>query len=185
MMLATLSSACGLLLFKRQAEDGRPWYANPSFWGGFLLLVVNASVLDLLAFAVTPLSIIAPFAGDGPPLPPATTTATTATTAITITSTSTSTSSITSITPSSTSTSTSTTSGLTIVFSVLLVYVGCCGVREAPRGSTLAAVGVIVVGVTLAACFGPHSNRGVTPADMARLMATRAAVRLRRHVTHI
>ena len=69
MMLATLSSACGLLLFKRQAEDGRPWYANPSFWGGFLLLVVNASVLDLLAFAVTPLSIIAPFAGDGPPLP--------------------------------------------------------------------------------------------------------------------
>ena len=63
---------------------------------------------------------------------------------------------------------------LTIVFSVLLVYVGCCGVREAPRGSTLAAVGVIVVGVTLAACFGPHSNRGVTPADMARLMARHA-----------
>ena len=71
-------------------------------------------------------------------------------------------------------TSTSTTSGLTIVFSVLLVYVGCCGVREAPRGSTLAAVGVIVVGVTLAACFGPHSNRGVTPADMSRLMARHA-----------
>ena len=46
--------------------------------------------------------------------------------------------------------------------------------REAPRGSTLAAVGVIVVGVTLAACFGPHSNRGVTPADMARLMARHA-----------
>ena len=48
------------------------------------------------------------------------------------------------------------------------MYVGCCGVREAPRGSTLAAVGVIVVGVTLAACFGPHSHRGVTPADMAQ-----------------
>ena len=33
------------------------------WWLGFLLLVINATAIDLLAYGITPLSLIAPFAG--------------------------------------------------------------------------------------------------------------------------
>merc|ERR1719174_1547584 len=95
-----------------------PWYKNVWFWAGMTLIIVNASLLDIVAFAVTPLSLIAPFAG------------------------------------------------LTIVFSVVLVGIGCFGVREKPSTFSVISVGLIVLGVTMAATFGPHEDRALRPADM-------------------
>ena len=54
MMLGTLSSACGMLLLKRATLGSGPvppWYKNAWWWAGILLLVVNASLLDVVAFA--------------------------------------------------------------------------------------------------------------------------------------
>ena len=121
MVLGTLSSACGMLLLKRATLGPAPvppWYKNVWFWAGMSLIVVNASLLDIVAFAVTPLSLIAPFAG------------------------------------------------LTIVFSVVLVGIGCFGVREKPSTFSVISVGLIVLGVTMAATFGPHEDRALRPADM-------------------
>merc|ERR1719352_1629715 len=86
------------------------------------LIVINASLLDIVAFAVTPLSLIAPFAG------------------------------------------------LTIVFSVVLVGMGCFGVRETPTTFGVVSVGLIVFGVTMAATFGPHEDRALRPADMQLIL---------------
>ena len=121
MVLGTLSSACGMLLLKRATLGPAPvppWYKNVWFWAGMSLIVVNASLLDIVAFGVTPLSLIAPFAG------------------------------------------------LTIVFSVVLVGIGCFGVREKPSTFSVISVGLIVLGVTMAATFGPHEDRALRPADM-------------------
>merc|ERR1719454_221558 len=65
MILGTLCSACGMLLLKRASlgPNPPPWYRNPHFWGGLFLFIATASLLDVVAFAVTPLSLIAPFAG--------------------------------------------------------------------------------------------------------------------------
>ena len=125
MVLGTLSSACGMLLLKRATLGPAPvppWYKNVWFWSGMSLIVVNASLLDIVAFAVTPLSLIAPFAG------------------------------------------------LTIVFSVVLVGVGCFGVREKPSTFSVISVGLIVLGVTMAATFGPHEDRALRPADMQLIL---------------
>ena len=131
MVLGTLSSACGMLLLKRATLGPGPvppWYKNVWFWAGMLLIVVNASLLDIVAFAVTPLSLIAPFAG------------------------------------------------LTIVFSVVLVGVGCFGVREVPSPMTMISVGVIVFGVTIAATFGPHEDKALRPADMQDILDDRPGI---------
>ena len=62
------SSALGLALMKRSSdvEQGpilprfwRRW----RWWAGFIFLVVNATVIDLIAYGLVPLALIAPFAG--------------------------------------------------------------------------------------------------------------------------
>jgi len=95
------------------------------WWAGMTLIIVNASLLDIVAFAVTPLSLIAPFAG------------------------------------------------LTIVFSVVLVGMGCFGVRETPSRTTTISVTVIVFGVTLAATFGPHEDRALRAQEMQEILDSR------------
>jgi len=60
------SSAAGMLLMKLSSDVGE--HEQPLWrrwrWGlGFLLLVVNATAIDLIAYGITPLSLIAPFAG--------------------------------------------------------------------------------------------------------------------------
>jgi len=64
MILGTVASSVGMLCFKRAGWlQATPWYRNPWFWSGLLLFVVTAAVLDSIVFAVTPLALIAPFAG--------------------------------------------------------------------------------------------------------------------------
>ena len=61
----SFSSSIGLLLFKRSSlcEAQLPFHRKRFWHLGFLFLVVNATVIDLVAFSFTPLSLIAPFAG--------------------------------------------------------------------------------------------------------------------------
>lgn len=63
--LGCLSSAIGLLAMKWSAtvEVGLPLHRRVRWWFGFLFLVVNATAIDVVAFGITPLSLIAPFAG--------------------------------------------------------------------------------------------------------------------------
>lgn len=64
MILGTVSSGLGMLCLKRaNAMTGLPWYRNGWFWGGITLFCVTAAGLDVIVFAITPLSLIAPFAG--------------------------------------------------------------------------------------------------------------------------
>jgi hypothetical protein len=64
MIIGTIASSVGMLCFKRAgAPDAPPWYRNFWFFGGVLLFVVTAAGLDTIVFAVTPLGLIAPFAG--------------------------------------------------------------------------------------------------------------------------
>jgi hypothetical protein len=64
MIVGTVASSIGMLCFKRASWlQGTPWWRNPWFWSGLLLFVVTAAVLDAVVFAVTPLALIAPFAG--------------------------------------------------------------------------------------------------------------------------
>jgi len=64
MVVGTIASSIGLLCFKRAgAVTGVAWYKNTWFWGGLILFVMTAAVLDTIVFAVTPLGLIAPFAG--------------------------------------------------------------------------------------------------------------------------
>ena len=60
-----MSSSIGLLLMKRSTdvEDTLPLYKRWRWLLGFLFLVVNATIIDLIAYGITPLSLIAPFAG--------------------------------------------------------------------------------------------------------------------------
>ncbi|KAL1496361.1 hypothetical protein AB1Y20_016317 [Prymnesium parvum] len=60
-----LSSSIGLLFMKRstEVEVGVPLYRRWRWMLGFLFLVVNATIIDLIAYGITPLSLIAPFAG--------------------------------------------------------------------------------------------------------------------------
>ena len=63
-ILGCISSSIGLLLMKRSAdvEDTLPLYKRWRWALGFVFLVGNATIIDLIAFAITPLSLIAPFA---------------------------------------------------------------------------------------------------------------------------
>ena len=64
MIIGTVASSVGMLCFKRAGTMHQsPWYRNSWFWCGVMLFVVTAAVLDTIVFAVTPLGLIAPFAG--------------------------------------------------------------------------------------------------------------------------
>ena len=66
MLLGTFASALGMLCLKRAhgpAFVSIPWYRNSWFWGGIVLFAITAAGLDVVVFAITPLSLIAPFAG--------------------------------------------------------------------------------------------------------------------------
>ena len=65
MVLGSLSSATGMLYLKRASlgPNPPPWWRNVYFYAGLFMLIGNASLLDVVAFAITPLSLIAPFAG--------------------------------------------------------------------------------------------------------------------------
>jgi len=66
MVVGTIASALGMLCLKRAhgpAFAHVPWYRNSWFWLGVLLFVVTAAGLDVVVFAIVPLSLIAPFAG--------------------------------------------------------------------------------------------------------------------------
>jgi len=64
MVLGTIASSIGMLCFKRASMlQATPWWQNMWFWSGLLLFVVTAAVLDTVVFAITPLALIAPFAG--------------------------------------------------------------------------------------------------------------------------
>ena len=65
MIIGCVCSSLGMLCFKRAGNDSdnRPWYRDPWFWSGMTLFVAVALILDTLVFAITPLGLIAPFAG--------------------------------------------------------------------------------------------------------------------------
>jgi len=66
MVVGTIASALGMLSLKRAhgpAFASIPWYRNSWFWMGIFLFVVTAAGLDIIVFGITPLSLIAPFAG--------------------------------------------------------------------------------------------------------------------------
>jgi hypothetical protein len=51
------------LRIARSPQVGLPIWRKRFWLAGFFFLVVNATIIDLVAFALTPLSLIAPFAG--------------------------------------------------------------------------------------------------------------------------
>ena len=61
----TFTTAVGLLLFKRSSdlESHRSLLLRPRFWCGIFFTVVVLAVTDSIAYSMTPLSLIAPFAG--------------------------------------------------------------------------------------------------------------------------
>lgn len=58
-------SAVGLILLKHSTnvEEHLPLHRRP-FWAvGVVFLIVNASVIDVIAFSLAPLTLVAPFSG--------------------------------------------------------------------------------------------------------------------------
>ena len=64
-LLGCFCSAVGLVLLKHStnAEGGLPCQRKKFFWIGFIFLIVNASVIDVFAFSLAPITLIAPFTG--------------------------------------------------------------------------------------------------------------------------
>jgi len=65
-VVGCLSSAVGMLYMKLSSEVGEASLPLCQRWRwavGFVLLVVNATAFDIIAYGMTPLSMIAPFAG--------------------------------------------------------------------------------------------------------------------------
>jgi multidrug transporter EmrE-like cation transporter len=64
-MLGCFCSAVGLVLLKHSTnvESTKPLYQRRFWLLGFLFLVVNASVIDIFAFSLAPITLIAPFTG--------------------------------------------------------------------------------------------------------------------------
>eukprot|EP00962_Isochrysis_galbana_P037605 scaffold13209_cov91-Isochrysis_galbana.AAC.2 len=137
------------------------------WWLGFFLLVVNATAIDLIAYGITPLSLIAPFAGCAPrawmeasghPYPPG------------------SCSGHVSPRPSHArrpvwrqaknktpprirpSPFPAPTIRLTIVFSSLLAATGCLIEREVPSARGAMATLLVLTGVTIVSVFAPHGE---------------------------
>jgi len=63
--VGSLSSATGLVLMKRstESESHLPHHHRYCWLLGFLFLVVNATIIDLIAYSMLPLAVIAPFSG--------------------------------------------------------------------------------------------------------------------------
>ena len=64
-LIGCLCSAIGLVLMKHSTnvETALPLISRPYFWTGFLFLMTNAMVIDVIAFSLAPLSLVAPFSG--------------------------------------------------------------------------------------------------------------------------
>jgi hypothetical protein len=64
-LLGSFCSAVGLVLLKHSTnvEGGLPCQRKKFWWIGFLFLIVNASVIDVFAFSLAPITLIAPFTG--------------------------------------------------------------------------------------------------------------------------
>jgi len=58
-------SAVGLVLMKHSTntESNKPFHLRTFWWLGFIFLIVNASVIDVVAFSLAPLTLVAPFTG--------------------------------------------------------------------------------------------------------------------------
>ena len=66
MLIGCASSATGLLFMKQSSvmgEGKKPLCRRWRWITGFVLLVVNAIWIDIIAFSITPMALIAPFAG--------------------------------------------------------------------------------------------------------------------------
>ena len=65
MVFSCISSAAGLLLLKASAEReaDRPWYRRYRWMAGFGGVAVLATLLNIGAYALLPMAVIAPFAG--------------------------------------------------------------------------------------------------------------------------
>lgn len=63
--LGCLSSAIGLVLIKHSTsvESNLPLHRRRYWLFGILFLIINASVIDVFAFALAPITLIAPFTG--------------------------------------------------------------------------------------------------------------------------
>ena len=64
-LLGCCSTAVGMVLMKHSTavESELPFLQRRFFLLGFVFLIVNASVIDVVAFSLAPLSLIAPFSG--------------------------------------------------------------------------------------------------------------------------
>lgn len=64
-LLGCFCSAVGLVLLKHSTnvEGGKHFLRKKFWWIGFFFLIVNASVIDVFAFALAPITLIAPFTG--------------------------------------------------------------------------------------------------------------------------
>jgi len=64
-MLGCISTAIGMVLLKHSTavESELPFLRRRFFLIGFMFLIVNASVIDVMAFSLAPLSLLAPFSG--------------------------------------------------------------------------------------------------------------------------
>lgn len=114
--LGCLSSAAGLLLMKAsgETESELPLYLRRKWALGFIFLVVNATAIDMIAYSLMPLALVAPF------------------------------------------------SGLTIVFSTLLVQSGFLSVREDISRTKWVAIFIVCVGVATISVCGPRSSQELT-----------------------
>ena len=64
-LVGCMCSAIGLILMKHSTnvESELPFMKRPFWWTGFLFLMTNALVIDVIAFSLAPLSLVAPFSG--------------------------------------------------------------------------------------------------------------------------
>lgn len=115
-VLGCLSSAIGLLLMKQSGmvEADLPLHQRWRWAVGVLFLVVNASVIDMIAFSLTPLALMAPF------------------------------------------------SGVTIVFSSLLAYSGCLGIKEDATFWQWVSIAIVCIGVAMISVYGPRTSQELT-----------------------
>lgn len=64
-LVGCFSSAIGLVLMKHSAmtEADLPFFRRRFSIMGFIFLIINAALIDVIAFALAPLSLLAPFSG--------------------------------------------------------------------------------------------------------------------------
>ena len=65
-IVGAISSGFGMNMLRASSlhhESQRPWYQRPRMLGGGLLVTVINTMLDMVAFALSPLAIIAPISG--------------------------------------------------------------------------------------------------------------------------